>query len=446
MSAGSSAAGGVDRRGLAGWLGESPLRLFRLLFSRWLGTGAQFCLNVALGRMLGAEGLGIFYLFQAWYRWLAQVGALGLPVNTLRVVSVLEGEGDRAGARRYLRCALLGVGLSALAIGAVILPFAPELAERSLGAAQLAYVLRAAVLAGALWITLRMLAAAFKARSRPELGLVLEYSALPLGLLGFLAACWLRDLPLTAGPLLWANVAVLALAVTAAATLLLVGRSPARATPSRRLRELFRPRTLAPLWGVGLVNSAINNAPLLLMPQFASAAEIALFGVSARLVALAAAIQDALISDFSPRFARAHDQGDGAALRSAFRRSRWLSILTYAPILAVFLLVPQLILGIFGPEFREGAQFLYVVALGQAISSASGLVGSFLSMTHRQSALLRINAGSLVLMLVAIVALGSQLGAIGVAWAYALALAARNLSGLLAVRAAIADLDPARRA
>ena len=176
------------------------------------------------------------------------------------------------------------------------------------------------------------------------------------------------------------------------------------------------------------------------MPQFAGAAEIALFGVSARLVALAAAIQDALISDFSPRFARHHEQGDGDALRSAFRRSRWLSIVTYAPILAVFLVFPHLILGIFGPEFREGVQFLYVVALGQAVSSASGLVGSFLSMTHRQSALLRINAASLVVMLVLIVTLGSRYGALGVAWAYAIAVAGRNLLGLVAVRGAIAEL------
>jgi O-antigen/teichoic acid export membrane protein len=434
-------AADVDRRGLARLLGESPLRLARLLLSRWLGTGAQFVLNVALGRVLGAEGLGIFYLFQAWYRWLAQLGSLGLPVNTLRAVSVLEGEGDRAGAKRYLRRALGLVLATALAIAAVILPFAPQLAERTLGSAELAYVLRAAVAAGALWITLRIVASTFKARSRPELGLMFEYSAIPVGLLALIAFCVLRDLPLTPAVLLIANVAVLVLTVGAAVALLLSGRSPGPLAPSRRLRELFRARTLAPLWGVGLVNAAINNAPLLLMPQFASAAEIALFGVSARLVALAAAIQDALISDFSPRFARHYDRGEGVALRNAYRRSRWLSILTYAPILAVFLLVPQLILGIFGPEFREGAQFLYVVALGQAISSASGLVGSLLTMTHRQTALLRINGCSLVLMLVAIVALGSQFGAIGVAWAYALALAVRNLTGLLAVRAAIADLD-----
>ena len=77
--------------GLARLLGQSPLKLARLLVSRWMGTGAQFVLNIALGRSLGAEGLGVFYLFQAWYRWLAQVGALGLPVHTLRVLSVLEG-------------------------------------------------------------------------------------------------------------------------------------------------------------------------------------------------------------------------------------------------------------------------------------------------------------------------------------------------------------------
>lgn len=436
---GTSTAVPAGRRGLARALGGNPLRMLRLLVSRWLGTGAQFLLNVALGRVLGAEGLGVFYLFQAWYRWLAQVGALGLPVNTLRVVSVLEGAGDHAGSRRYLRCAFGLSLLAAVVIAALILPFAPELAERTLGSAELAHVLRAAVVAGALWIALRMFAAAFKAYSRAELGLMFEYSALPVGLLAFLGVCALRDLPVSSDTLIAANLVVLALALGAAALLLLVGRTPRDEAPARPLRDLFRPRTLAPLWGVGLVNAFISNAPLLLMPQFASAAEIALFGVSARLVALSGAIQDALISDFSPRFARHHDAGDGAALRAAFRQSRWLSILTYAPFLAFFLVVPQLVLGIFGDEFREGVRFLYVVALGQAVSSASGLVGGFLGMTNRQDALLRINLGSLVFMLVAIVGLGSWLGAIGVAWAYALTLAVRNLSGLWAVRAVIAE-------
>lgn len=438
---GSPASEGAAGSGLSRLLGRSPLRLARLLLSRWLGTGAQFVLNVVLGRVLGAEGLGIFYLFQAWYRWLAQVGALGLPVNTLRVVSVLEGNGDRAGANRYLSRALGGVALAALVIGAGILPFASELAEFTLGSAELAYVLRAAVAAGALWITLRIVAAAFKARSRPELGLVFEYSALPIGLLSLIGVGVAAGIALDARPLVFATVAVLALTVAVAVVWLLRGRASSGQASPRSLRELFSPRTLGPLWGVGLVNSAISNAPLLLMPQFASAAEIALFGVSARLVSLAAAIQDALISDFSPRFARHHEQGDHQALRAAFRRSRWLSILTYAPILAVFLIVPQLVLGIFGPEFREGVRFLYVVAVGQAVSSASGLVGSFLAMTHRQAALLRINGGSLVLMLLLIVWLGSQYGAIGVAWAYALTVATRNLVGLVAVRGAIVELS-----
>lgn len=84
VEASDPAASGAGPTGLARLLGQSPLRLARLLLSRWLGTGAQFGLNIALGRVLGAEGLGVFYLFQAWYRWLAQVGALGLPVHTLR--------------------------------------------------------------------------------------------------------------------------------------------------------------------------------------------------------------------------------------------------------------------------------------------------------------------------------------------------------------------------
>lgn len=446
VEASDPAASGAGPTGLARLLGQSPLRLARLLLSRWLGTGAQFGLNIALGRVLGAEGLGVFYLFQAWYRWLAQVGALGLPVHTLRVLSVLEGSGDRAASKRYLRQALGLIALASLVIGLVIVPFASQLAGLTLGSELLAYVLLAAVAAGALWITLRIVAAAFKARMRPELGLVFEYSALPIGLLLFLGGSVVFGVSLTPQPLLWATVAVLAAAVSVAIVLLLGGRRPAASGPERAPGALFSPRTLAPLWGVGLVNSAISNAPLLLMPQFAGAAEIALFGVSTRLVALAAAIQDALISDFSPRFARHHERGDRAALSAAFRRSRWLSIVTYAPILAVFLTVPQLILGVFGPEFREGAQFLYVVALGQAISSASGLVGSFLSMTNRQTTLLRINAGSLVVMLVLIFALGRSYGALGIAWAYAITLATRNLVGLVAVYAEIGKLDPTRPA
>ncbi len=43
-------------------------------------------------------------------------------------------------------------------------------------------------------------------------------------------------------------------------------------------------------------------------------------------------------------------------------------------------------------------------------------------------------------LLVLIVTLGSRYGALGVAWAYAIAVAGRNLLGLVAVRGAIAEL------
>jgi O-antigen/teichoic acid export membrane protein len=442
IAAGSTPAG-TARSGISALFARGPLRLARLLATRWLGTGAQFFLNIVLGRVMGAEGLGIFYLFQAWYRWLSQIGGLGLPLHCLRSLSVFEGRGDRGASQRFLKIALgLVLGL-AVVIGLAVLPFAPQMAGSTLGSQNLAYVLQAAVVAGALWVSLRIVGSAFKARSRPELALVLEFSSLPVGLLLFVGASLLFGSVVSPPALIGASVLVLAVSVAVSLFLLRDATVETQSETPLRVGELFPPRTMGSFWGIGLVNSAISNAPLLLMPQFAAASEIALFGVSTRLVALAAAIQDALVSDFSPRFARHHEGGDATALRSAFRRSQLYSIVTYAPILLLFLTLPRLILGLFGPEFTAGVEFLTIVAIGQGVSSASGLVGSFLSMTHRQAVLLRINTVALVVMIVLILVLGSSLGAVGVAWAYAATVAIRNLLGLVVVRATIRELRPA---
>ena len=60
------------------------------------------------------------------------------------------------------------------------------------------------------------------------------------------------------------------------------------------------------------------------------------------------------------------------------------------PVLLICLLLPDFLLGIFGPEFICGKQILIILCVGQFINVSTGSVGQILAMTNREK-LLRIS-------------------------------------------------------
>ncbi len=143
---------------------RSESRIFQHLYSvvsllsfRGIGIAMQFALSVILGRILGADGLGIYYLYITWMVVLSNVFGMGLPLYTLRSASYLEGTNQHDKANQFVINSLkIGI-LAGFVMAFPIYLFAPEISLIFLKDIELCYIVRMMSVAGAVFLSLRII-------------------------------------------------------------------------------------------------------------------------------------------------------------------------------------------------------------------------------------------------------------------------------------------------
>lgn len=400
-------------------------RIAGALAVRALGAVLQLGLAVVLGRYLGASGVGIYYLYTAWLALLGTVAAAGLPLFVMRTNALLyhRGEGDRA--RRVTLEAMLWVGIIGIGLAIPIVSTASRLVTIWLGSAALRFVLTAAAVSAAGWGILRVLAATWKAANHAKIGLTVEYALVPALLLTCVGYLWVTGIVAEPHTVVWLHAGALGAAALLALPVLLSGRI---ADGTRR--KAFDVRGIGTFAAITLLNAVVAAAPFILLPWYATAAQIGQFAVAYKLTMIPSTILLGMASVFAPRFSREYGSGDRAQLRRSFRESQWLSIGAYAPFMLAFLLIPAPILGLFGPDFIEASTLLAVLAVAHAFNAASGLVGFLLNMTNREGLELLSSLASLIVMVVVAMVLGPVWGVMGIAIAFASSLVLKNIMSL----------------
>lgn len=403
------------------------LKTLPALFVRGGGLGLQIGMNIAIARLLGAEGMGLYTLYVTWLVLFADLVSIGMPLHVLRNVAALKARGQGASARAFVRKALL----LALASGALVLLLpalaAPLLARWIAQDEALAPAFLSAAIGAWLFVGLRILAETLKAVGAANRGLLAESVTIPVVMLMLLPVLFFNQW-VDGASLLWTHVLATGLAGALAAGLWWrVSRQlgSSGGTPP----NVYSP-ALWPLWGGTLLNVVYVNLPILLLPQFASVTELGQFGVAFRLMNLATVILVTLAAIFGPKFAAAHATGDSAALRHQLKRSQQFSLLLFAPLLLACTVFAGPLLGLFGAEFRAAEPLLWILAIGQLVNAATGLVGYLLNMMQRERTEFFILLGSGAAMLLGMLIGGQLAGVLGVTLAYSAGLMLKNLLSL----------------
>jgi O-antigen/teichoic acid export membrane protein len=403
----------------------------RVFAARGAGVAAQLAANLLLGNVLGADGVGRYYLYVSWSNLLCALGGLGLPPLTLRTVATGQPP-HGAASRRFVRAALR-IGLwSSVALGALVVLGLRPVAALLLHDAASGVIVAFAALTALLFLRTRIQAAALKACNRREAAISLETTALPALVTAGIGASVIAGLRLSAEGAIRIHVAA-ALVVTVAAHLLWSRVSRDEGPPPAQ-PERPEPRNFLPLWGSSLLGVTMVNLPFIVLPHIATASDIGRFAIAARLVALATIILQTLSSYFAPRFARAQARRDLDDLTRQLRASQVYSTASSLPLLIGFSLFPGTVLGLFGADFAAARGLLWILAAGQAVNAATGLVGPFLIMTGREHTVFATQLCFVCVTAAAMVTCGSVYSVIGAAWAYAGGVAALNLALLVLAR------------
>jgi O-antigen/teichoic acid export membrane protein len=425
------------------------------------GLGLQIAMTIVIARLLGAEGMGFYTLYATWLVLFADLVSIGMPVYALRTVASLQARSQGGLAGAFVWRVLLVVFL----IGALVLLlpwlFATPMAALVADDASLAPALKIAAAGALLYAGMRILVEALKGAGATQRALFAESAIIPFAVIAVLPVLIVRE-RLSPETLLWLHVLAVGLALATALGFWLAirprsARGPAEAGAPRRGR--LKPahpslpahpappvitRALPSLWGGTLLNMAYVSLPILILPHFASVDELGEFGAAFRLINLVTVILVTLAAIFGPQFAAAFALGDAPGLRRLLRRSQQFSLILYGPVFIAFTAFAGPVLGLFGDEFRAAALLLAIMALGQLVNAATGLVGYLLNMMHQEHTEFLILLVTGILMTAGMIAGGLVAGVLGVTIAYSGGLMLKNILSLGFSLRALSILDAAR--
>jgi O-antigen/teichoic acid export membrane protein len=180
------------------------------------------------------------------------------------------------------------------------------------------------------------------------------------------------------------------------------------------------------LWANSLLSVAFLHLPFVVLPLFASTAEVGVYAVANKLMGIVTMLLLLLAAVFGPAFAR-DAAAAGDALRQLLRRSQLLSGVIYLPLGSCLVLGSPLLAQVFSVPAGDLQLLLLVLGAGHLVNALTGLSGVMLTMVG--AARLELCATGAVFAAAAAASplVGGVWGYPGLAVLFSAAIAARNL-------------------
>ncbi len=396
---------------------------------RAAGAALAFLLNVAVGRLLGASGAGLYYLSLSVISFAAVIARLGLENTVLRFVASFKDDGDWGQVRGVLRYALIRVGCFSLVLSGVIFIFSKWMEVNVFDSPGMAQVLIALCISVFSFNFMIVLSEALKALGQitnamliggaiyPFAALLVIYPAISLlGVAGAGAAYTFGTLVAsTLGLVLW-------------------NRSLSRKAPASAVNAADMRASSRPLWGMTIIHKAfLPWTPVIMLGLWASPADAGVFGAATRVATLVSFFLVAVNAVVGPRISVFYARGEINKIKHLTNKSSRLLAIAITPLALGSLFLSSQIMGLFGKDFSQSGLVLSILLCGQLVNGITGPVEFILMMSGRERIMRNIVIISMLVMLVLSVMLIPSYGDLGAAIASACAAATTSIISLIAV-------------
>nr|WP_246422269.1 polysaccharide biosynthesis C-terminal domain-containing protein [Nocardiopsis mwathae] len=424
-----------------------------------VGAVLNLALVIAVARGFDQHTAGVLFAATSVFLIVATVANLGTSNGIVYFVARLRTLGAAGQAPRVLRLAFGPVLAVSAASGAAMFALAGQVAEVIGAPGAVAYVrilavfLPFAVFTDAALASTRafhdMRATALVDRvGRPMAQLALIGGVALTGSAGLLTVAWAGPyLPAAAVAWFWLRRILRADARTPpsadrADTGGRTGREPPPSVRSPRSAE--EEVTARGFWGFSLPRSVASIAQLgnqrlgiVLVAALQGAVEAAVFTAATRFFAVGQFATQAIQLAAQPRLAELLAVDDRRGANTLYQSATvWLICLTWPLFLPMIVYAP-LVMGLFGDDYTRGADVLVVICAAQLTAAALGMGDLVLTMAGRTSWNLVDNLLALAANVALCLALVGQIGAMGAAFGWLAAIAARKLLPLVQLSAAL---------
>ena len=172
----------------------------------------------------------------------------------------------------------------------------------------------------------------------------------------------------------------------------------------------------------------------LMLGSMSTSEEVGIYHTAFKLSMFAAVALMSINSIASPKFAEMYAKNDMKGLRKIVRQSTKMIFWTSVPLVIIFFMFPEFLLGLFGEEFKVGVNAFILLSCGKLFSSFSGSVGNILQMTGNQNILAKILLFAAIINIVLNLYLIPKYGIDGAALASVISIVVWNSGMILAVK------------
>ena len=347
---------------------------------RIFGAAAAFALNVLIGRLLGAEGAGLYFLALSVALIASILAQLGLANTLLRFISAGAANNDWGQIKGVFSQGIKYASVASVGLAILMAATASWSAEYIFDKPALTAPLRYMSLAVISFSLMTLLAESLKGLKQ------IGRSMLVTGVIYPLVALVLIWPLATVGGVTGASLAyVIGTLVAALAGAYWWHRTvrdhgPARPLASAELWQSARPLLVMNL----IVRGVIPMAPLFLVGIWSSAEDAGILGAATRLALLASFFLAAVNTAIAPKFSELYTKGDMVSLARVTRRFALGITLATSPLFLVLFFAGDWVMSLFGPDFTRGGSTLAILAVGQLVNSMFGAAVFLLMMSGNE--------------------------------------------------------------
>lgn len=361
----SASAPGAERRGAASRAGLAAIA------AKVCGAAMALVVNVAIARLLGPEGFGLYAFGIGLASTLAVVATLGMPFAAIRHLPDYLARGDWPGTAGFTRASIaasfLGAGVCAVLMLAMssLAAVTPEMSSVLAWSAALLVPMTLGQTIATLLQARGHVVAPELVQSAARQGATMILLAMALSLFSFAAGA--ETALATTG---------LASAGAAAALWLMLGRVAADEPRGAARYDLS-------LWAktggsvlLILTSSVLTERlDVLMLGWLVEPAALGQYAAAARLASVAMIALAGLNAAYMPRVSRAWAEGDRAGTQRLCQEAALIGVGLTGAMMAGAAVLGGPALGLFGPEFRDASGVLMLLLATQCGLAISGIAG-----------------------------------------------------------------------
>ena len=344
----------------------------------------QYVLIFLLGRLLGAEDTGLYFLGLAVLRVTNMFATLGLNSAVVKIIPACIAQERFRNIRFLLRFSLSATFIFSTLLGILLYWVAPYLCTNFFHDYKLIQVVRIFAFCLPIFSLFQVILGCIRSLGMMKVFVLQENVIYPIATLILSSLflyhtkeVYLAVVATVIGLILSVNYGALMLYKKSSNFYLYGDQSQDSVTNILKLS--------IPLMGIGLAGMMLFWTDTIMIGALMNSKDVGVYTAAIRISLIANIILVSINTVLGPAIAQLFAQRKINELEKVYKQStRWALHLSI-PIFIVIFLFPQVVMALFGSEFSAGASAMIILSIGQLLNVSVGAAGYLLIMTGAQN-------------------------------------------------------------